>query len=320
QTVVEILEDVTRDEAVLAGCRRLVAAGYRLALDDYVYSEGDEELLDLVSMVKLDLLAMSEMELEAAASRCRRHGMRLVAEKVETRAQLAACRDLGFDLFQGYLLSRPETVEGAGLSASRLACLQLVGKLCDPDVPTTEIEKIIHADAGLAYRVLKAAGAGAAGGLRRPVGSIREGIVLLGQRRLRSWAILMSLADGHEGSDEQLEIAMVRARMCEVVAKAVMPDKADAAFTVGLLSALDLLMNAPLDTIIDRLPVTDEVALAVLDRVGPLGSILADVVSYETGAMDLGFECGLDAAGLEQGYLEALAWSMEVTGALQAAA
>ncbi|HET6794843.1 MAG TPA: EAL domain-containing protein [Acidimicrobiales bacterium] len=320
QTVIEVLEDVARDEEVIAGCRRLVQAGYTLALEDYVYAAGDEAVLDLVSMVKVDLLAISSAQLEALVSRCRRHGVKLVAENVETRQQLAACCDLGFDLFEGYLLSRPETVEGTELSPNRLACLQLVGKLCDPEVPTAQIEEIIHSDVGLAYRILQAAGAGAARGLRRSVGSVREGIVLLGQRRLRSWAILMLLADGHAGSDEQLNIAMLRARMCELVAKAAAPGRTDQAFTVGLLSALDLLMDAPLDAIVHGLPLTDEVASAVLDRAGPLGSILSDVVAYEMGGFEVGVHSGVDAMLLEQGYLGALAWANEVTGVIGAAA
>ena len=319
QTVVEVLENVSHDQDVIAGCRRLVEAGYTLALDDYLYAEGDEALLDLASIVKIDLAAVPSDQIESLVGRCRRYGVKLVAEKVETRHQLAACHSLGFDLFQGYLLSRPETVEATALSPNRLACLQLVGKLCDPNIPPSEIENTIHSDAGLAVRILKAAGSGAAGGLRRPVRSIREGIVLLGQRRLRSWAILMLLADAHSGSDEQLKIAIHRARMCELVAQAVAPGKPDEAFTVGLLSALDLLMNAALDTIIDSIPVTDEVAFAVLDRVGPLGWILADVVAYELGGDDLGFLSGVDGPSLEQGYLDALAWTNEVTGVLEAA-
>ena len=38
----------------------------------------------------------------------REHGLRTVAEGVETRSQLAAVRELGFDRAQGFLLGRPE--------------------------------------------------------------------------------------------------------------------------------------------------------------------------------------------------------------------
>ena len=61
QTVVEVLEDVAHDDPeVVAGCRRLVRRGYTLALDDYIWEGDDDPLLELVSIVKLDVLALTE--------------------------------------------------------------------------------------------------------------------------------------------------------------------------------------------------------------------------------------------------------------------
>lgn len=319
QTVVEVLEDATHDQEVIAGCRALAEAGYTIALDDYVWADGDEELLELASIVKLDVLAMDTAALDALAERCRKFDVRLLAEKVETREQMAHCHDLGFELFQGYLLSRPEVVEGQGLSPSRLTSLRLVGALCDPDVGAAKIEQIVHADAGLSYRILRAAGAGAGAGLRRPIKSIKEGIVLLGQRRLRSWAVLMLLADGHEGSDEQLQIAMTRARMCELMAKESAPRQQDEAFTVGLLSAMDLLFDAPLEDVVAELALAPEIGDAVIDRAGDLGAILDDVIGYELGAEGLHPAAGLCLVDMERCYVNALEWSTEVCGVLAAA-
>ena len=316
QTVIEVLEDVAHDEEVLDGCRRLARAGYALALDDYVYQEGDEPLLELADIVKLDLLALPPDRLAEEAARCRPFDVKLVAEKVETAEQMAACQELGFHLFQGYLLSRPEVVERRGLDPNRLTCLQLIDKLCDPDMSAGEVERIVEQDAGLSYRFLRAAGSGAGRGLRRPVSSIREGVVLLGQRRLRSWVILMLLADAHGGSTEQLNIAMTRARMTELLAAVGAPKLRDSAFTVGLVSALDLLLGAPLHEIVEQLAVTDEIASALLDHTGPLGSILSDVLMWELGDAD-GLQSGLDPTVIEKSYLDALAWGTEVCSVLE---
>src|ERR1700761_7593805 len=42
-TVLEILEDVTVDEELIAACRELHGLGYRLALDDFDFSENWEK-------------------------------------------------------------------------------------------------------------------------------------------------------------------------------------------------------------------------------------------------------------------------------------
>jgi EAL and modified HD-GYP domain-containing signal transduction protein len=97
QTVVEVLEGVGRGPEVLAGCRRLADDGYTLALDDYVW-EDDDPLLELVSIVKLDILALTPAQLAHAGRHRGAFAVELVAEKVETQQQLNACKALGFDL------------------------------------------------------------------------------------------------------------------------------------------------------------------------------------------------------------------------------
>jgi c-di-GMP-related signal transduction protein len=54
--IIELLESVEPTPETIAACRRMVQAGYRLALDDYVYSEASKPLLDLASIVKVDVL------------------------------------------------------------------------------------------------------------------------------------------------------------------------------------------------------------------------------------------------------------------------
>jgi c-di-GMP-related signal transduction protein len=310
QVVIEVLETVEPDEEVLAGCRRLRDQGFTLALDDYPGRYGDDALLELAAIVKLDVLANDPTELAELVDRCSAHGARLVAEKVETVEQLERCQALGFDLFQGYLLSRPALVSGRALPAGRLNCLRLVQRLCDPDVTVGEVGRIIETDPGLSVRFLRAAGAGASNGMRRSVRSIGEGAVLLGQRRIRSWAMLMLLSDAGTAVPDQLPLAMTRARLCELIAGAMDPQLADSAFTVGLLSSLELLLSAPLAMILENLalPLADELVDALLDRQGRLGLILADAVDWETG-QPVTLASGLSGAVMMEMCMEAASWA-----------
>ncbi len=313
QVVVEVLEDVPRDAEVLAGCRRLLANGYGLALDDYGGDGADDPLLELVDMVKLDVQALDRQRLRKLVRHCSLYGVRLVAEKVETREQLAYCQRLGFDLFQGYLLSRPEVIEGRSLSPSRATCVRVLRQLCDPLASASDIERVVQTDAALSYRFLRAAGAGAARGLFRRISSVRDAVVLLGERRVRAWVTLMLLAGTHEGSDEQLLMAMTRARMAELMALARHePQRADAAFTVGLVSALDLLLRAPLASIVEGMSLSSELEQALLQRAGGLGEILSDVVDWELNAWRSQTRSGLAPAVVGQCYLQAVAWAADV--------
>jgi EAL and modified HD-GYP domain-containing signal transduction protein len=312
QTVVEILESVAHDEEAVLGCRRLSSQGYTLALDDYDWVEDSDPLLELVSIVKLDVLALSPEKLEEQVHRCMRLGVELVAEKVETHEQLSRCRQLGFELFQGYLLSRPEVVEGSSLSPSRLTCLRVINELCDPYADAYDVQRIVETDAALSYRFLRLAGEGAARGMYRRISSVREGVVLLGQHRLRAWVMLMLLSGAGTGATEQLQITMTRARMCELLANRLAPRLSDSAFTVGLVSALDLLLGVPLGVVVENLTLADELVDALIEQAGLLGRILADVLAWELGGENLRLRSGLSLGSLERSYLEALAWSTEV--------
>src|SRR3954471_19272993 len=61
--VIELLETVEPNEVTLAACRKMVAAGYRLALDDYVHSEATRPLLEFAKIVKIDVLGRSEADI-----------------------------------------------------------------------------------------------------------------------------------------------------------------------------------------------------------------------------------------------------------------
>lgn len=319
RTVIEVLEGVGRSPEVVEGCRRLVDKGYALALDDYVWEDDDDPLLGLVSVVKLDVLALSPAQLAHAVERLRTFDVELVAEKVETRQQFNACQALGFDLYQGYLLSRPEVVEGQALTPRRLTCLRIIEKLCDPGTSAGEIEKIVQTDAALSYRFLRVAGAGASQGLFRRLSSVRDAVVLLGQRRLRAWVTLMLLDGAEQGSAERLSIAMTRARMAELMTEPQGPRLADSAYTIGLVSALDLLLHAPLSEIVQGLSLSGDLEDALMGHKGLLGDVLADVLAWEVGGECFQPRSGMAPADIERAYVRALAWATQVCGVLSLA-
>lgn len=317
QVVVEVLEDVPRDPEVVAGCRQLTLNGYTLALDDYVWSGDGDPLLQFASVVKLDVLALPIDRLTEAVLHCSAYGVRLVAEKVETRDELLMCEALGFDLYQGYLLSRPEIVEGRALTPTKAACLRALDKLCDPTSSFEELEAVVKTDGALSARFLRAAGTGTAQGLYRRLRSVRDALVILGERRLRAWLSLMLLAGTEGGHEEQFVIAMARARMAELLAEQVAPCLADEAFTVGLVSSLNLLLGVPLPAIVEAMSLSPDVGQAVLHHSGVLGAVLSDVLAQEFGDLGARPHSGLSGGELSHYYLQALAWANEVCSVLE---
>jgi EAL and modified HD-GYP domain-containing signal transduction protein len=107
--VIEVVESVRADDEVLAGLARLRDQGYRIAIDDFVGLTHQVAMLpwaDYVKVDRRDFFQRGPELVELAAS----HGARLIAERIETRAELELCRELGFDLFQGFHLEMPQVL------------------------------------------------------------------------------------------------------------------------------------------------------------------------------------------------------------------
>lgn len=313
RVVVEILETVLPEPDVIAGCKRLAARRFTLALDDFVWFDGVERLLELASIVKIDVLALGHDELRETIDRCKRFDVRLLAEKVETRAQLRECVELGFDYFQGYLLARPDIVSGRSLNPVSFARLQLVAQLLDEECEADQLEAIIQHEPVLAQQILQLAGIGADRGLRREVHTIREAVVLVGTRRLRSWASLMLMLPRGDAEGEGATTALVRARMCELLAQPLGPEVAQQAFTAGMVAAFDLLLGMEIERVVDALPLAAELRAAILAGEGPVGRILADVVDFQLGRMDPADRSRLDHLTLSRAWSEAMRWAVDVS-------
>ena len=311
--VLELLENIQAEEQVLAGARALREAGYSLALDDFFFEPGRLDFLPLVDYIKLDVLGVDPDVLARRVERCRRSEVKLIAERVETVQDMERAAALGFDYFQGYFLVRPDVVSATSITPAHLACLELLAKLADPVIGLADVESVVRTDLALNYRVLRAANAAASGSVRR-IESIRDALVMLGLNRLRSWLLLMVLADAGNANEEQLGAAMTRARTCELMVQEadIRGVKPETAFIAGLLSSLELVLGVSMETLLARMPISPQIEAALVHGDGPLGGLVAAVVAYEEGDVARLEETGLDLFAVSRAYLSSVGWSLQI--------
>ena len=317
RTVIEVLETVTPDAEVVAGCRELVDRGFRLALDDFVWVDGIDELMDLAWVVKIDVLAQSRDEVAELVRRCRAHDVLLLAEKIETAEELEWARGLGFDLFQGYVIERPAKVRGRAIPASTTAHLQLAVHVLHDEIDFAEIEAVLRREPGLVVQLLQMAGRGGRGGLRREVRTIREALVLLGTARVRQWIALTLLQEHRGSSTEAVFTALARAKACELLARPVTGLTPDAAFTAGLVSALDVLLGVPADELAEALALDADLKRAAFDRAGTAGALVSAVADFQD-ELARGQGCRPAEPALAEAVADAVAWAAAQVSALSA--
>src|SRR5262249_30486122 len=217
RVVLEVLESVTPDTALIEKLWKLRSKGYRIALDDFACSDSASALLEVANFVKFDRIADDCQTLEKWMAFARKYPVQLIAEKVETVEQFERCKKLGFDYFQGYFFCRPQMVQGRKVPVSRLAAMRLMLKLNAPQVNVDELAKVITEDVTLTYKLLRYINS-TIYSLARNVTSIRHAIMLVGQQKIRAWANLILLSSVESKARDLVITASVRGRMCEDLA------------------------------------------------------------------------------------------------------
>lgn len=123
RTVIEILESAPLDFAVCMACRKLKAAGYRIALDDFTFNDPRECLIDLADFIKVDLRLTAPAKVKDIVARYKSQYHQMLAEKVETHEEFQFTKQAGFQFFQGFFFSRPQMVCTQSIFADCPTCL-----------------------------------------------------------------------------------------------------------------------------------------------------------------------------------------------------
>lgn len=317
---IELLETCEPTPRVIEAARALVNAGYRLALDDFTWSEEAIPLLELKPIVKVDVLYRTDEEIDELLGQIRPFGVTLLAEKVESEAARARLDGLGFELFQGHFYAKPETVSKREPAASQLAILRLLNLLRDPNVADTALDKAFGTDVNLTYKLLRMVNSASTGA--RGIESIGHAVRLLGRAPLHRWLSLLFISSLAAEGGIKLELtqaALVRARLCELIAQgAVVPGSrrdSGTAFMVGLFSVIDALLRMPMSEVLARVDLSDDVRRALLERQGSYAAPLFLAEAYEQGnwiaVRSQSKDLGIGGQDLAKMYLDAIAWARQ---------
>jgi EAL and modified HD-GYP domain-containing signal transduction protein len=208
RVVLELLERISVDQEVRDGVARLRARGFELALDDLVPGDPRLELVEECAYAKIDLTTVPPAQLSRFVEQMRDAAphLRLVAEHVETEQDLAAAQAAGFDLYQGYLLSRPAVIGHERLAAYRPTAVLLLQRLVNPRTTTRALAQLAAADPAISSRLLRAVNN--VTGVRLGVADLQRAIALLGRERFHALLVL-DLVSSISHEDAELPLVVV---------------------------------------------------------------------------------------------------------------
>ena len=317
RVVIEVLEDIEPDEEVVEACRKLRDSGYTIALDDIIAANASTPLDAYATYVKLDWLALETKDRRRLCALFRKKGIRLLAEKVETKADFEAALANGCELFQGFYFARPEILSAKRTPTSQIATLRLLNEVQKPELDYERLEELVRADVGLTQKLLCFVNS-AAFSRRHTIGSLSQVFVYLGEKNIRKWVTLAALSKAASGKpDELVTTSLTRARFCELAADSSrLKGRSSSCFLLGLLSLLDAMMGRPLDELVDDLGLDTDIADAILGKpagADGLGPLLNLAVALERSDFDLAerlaVTIGAPIAAAGALHVEAMAWA-----------
>ncbi len=317
RVVIEFLETIEVTPEIIAAAKKIKEADYKIALDDFVYSEDLEPLIELADIVKVDIRASDSATVASYARRLLPKGKILLAEKVETLQEFKTCRDLGYTLFQGYFFAKPNLIATSSRLDSRASKLRLMQKIHDPDVDYGDLVDILKSDPNLSLKLLKYINS-VSMGVRHEITSLRMALALIGLLNFKKWAsvlIMGSFADGKPM--ELLRLTLIRGRFCELLSEAMgKAEHSSEYFLVGIFSLLDATLDKPMDILVKDLPLSNDIVETLLghetryQQILRIAYILESNLEIRAKLDEIG--CNLDEQDLAQINQSAIQWSDEI--------
>lgn len=318
--VIEVLENIRVDTEVLDACRRLRERGYLLAADDVSHADQSAPLLDLVDFIKVDFRAASAASQETIIRKYAPRNTRMLAEKVETRAEFERARQMGYAFFQGYFFARPVVLKGKEIPGFKLNYLRILSEIQRTEIEFYQLERLIRQEVSVTYKLLRYVNS-ALFAQRSTIDSIRRALVILGETEIRKWfsiVLLMHLAI--DKPDALVMHCMIRAGFCESLAQlSGMGSRKSELFLLGMFSLLDVMIDRPLRETLSEICLSQDIRDTLLNDRPPtdqIGTIYHLVRAYERGdwpqVLEDAARLRLENQEIRQAYITAVSWCDQV--------
>ena len=158
--------------------------------------------------------------------------------------------------------------------------------------------------------------------LRTTISTIRQALGLMGQRPLRNWVSLITVAElSRQKPMVLLSTSMIRAKFCEAVGQhSLKGAMASEGFLLGMFSLLDAILDQPMADLLQELALSQSIRDALIQIESPLRYVLDLAKALEDGDWRtvgaLEWQLQIDDETVFSDYRNAIDWASEVCSGL----
>lgn len=313
--IIEILENVAVGDRLIECCKELKKMGYMLAIDDFTFQRGYEELIKIVDIIKVDFMISSESERASIVKEYKRDGLKFLAEKVETKDEYLSAVDMGYSYFQGYFFSKPEINRKKKFTPYLVNYIKLINMINSEEYEFNVVSKIIESDFAFSYEILRLVNS-AYYSRKHKISSVRQALVVLGMGELRKWIYLVFVRDLEQDKPQEIiNSCMLRGKFLENLAiKANKKALSSEMMTLGMFSMIDVLMDKPFEEVFLEIEFSEYVKgiLTGKEKRGFIAECYNLVLNYEKARWDelenMLKKMMFSVSDLNEAYLEAIKW------------
>jgi len=332
----DVLDQMPRNRVLLAlaSCDEIDASfsnrlydlhsrrGTRLLFLDYHRRDPREQLLDLADVVQVDAFGLDEETQTLLIRRAHRRQLQVLASGVQRDADFVRIREAGFDLLQGQSYAEASQNEETLATPDGRALLELLVE-SRGELEIGSVTERVEASEVLREGLLRLVNSLELARAQK-IESVGQALIMIGAQGLSRWLnlLLFQVGSRHGTRGPLFRVAASRARMMELVIASrgaedpASKERAEAAFLVGILSLVHVLLGSDRKAAIAGLAVPDDVARALTGHEGELGRLLRLSERLDAGEFaetaELAQELGVDPGRLWAHQAEAYDWVMQM--------
>ena len=286
ELVIQIDDSVIIHPLAMHFVRQYAQEGYKIAVNEFQFAPRYLALMDNIDYIKINPQTSNELTIRNIVEIAHSMKKKCIATNIDSEELYQKVQALNVDAVEGsYVAERMKTkTHSSAYLQSNFFRLMVAVTRDEPDVE--EIEHIISIDATLTYGLLKMANS-CYFAMRHRVTTVRQAIMTMGLNELKQWVYLLSASNAEnqmeEGAEEFLRMSFMRASFCSSLMNYAkdMPISKPDAYLMGMFSTLNYLIDAPLEEILEQVPLRQEAKEALLHHTGRCGMLYDLALCYE---------------------------------------
>lgn len=285
ELVIQIEDNIIVHPLAQKLIERYKEQGYRICINDFQFIPRYFALLDYVDYIKVNINMITDAtSLNNILKLGKGFNKKCIVTGIDNEMLFEKAKQVPADYYQGSYVAEAMVTKTGKMEYLQSNFFQLVVAVTKDEPDIDEIEGIIVRDASLTYALLRMVNS-VHYALRHRTASVKQALMVLGINQLKHWVYLLSFdqVNADKATEEVLRISFLRANFCEELygqIKGLEITKSDA-YLMGMFSTIDALVDAPVEEVVQEIPVSDEVKKAIVSQEGVCGDLYKLVLSYE---------------------------------------